>query len=476
VPALAGLLDPARPGPNTVPTAYNLQGLMVSAADAGSARLVADALRETLRGMGCEFSGPPWLAAGGQESRSLPLTSPTADVFTSGVKLRPLDGFAAVPDPWSVLTALRTRADPAVVRSVSLNHLLTTAEQVGGNPFALGHGQVGLDSYGIPGSGGRGPVTFVGPVPQVPIGERRPRVVLLDTAVGDHPWFASDPVTATFVMSDGRVVGDEIHPYPRLDGKAAVTSAIPDRLLGALGTHTGHGTFIAGLLRQACPGVQIVALPVMGTDGVVPEHMLIRALDLVLAKQLDEPGWADAVVMSLGYYNETPADIDYSSGLKKLLVKLGEAGVAVFAAAGNDATTRPSYPAAFAVDAEFQPPDILPLVSVAALNPDGTTAHFSNDGPWVIAEALGVNLVSTAPVKLDGSSGSAGTAGRTGQRRSVVDMNDFRGGFAAWSGTSFAAPVLAGDYLQRLSAEGFPHRISDRRNLLPLGRCRHRVR
>ena len=69
--------------------------------------------------------------------------------------------------------------------------------------------------------------------------------------------------------------------------------------------------------------MQIVALPVMGTDGVVPEHMLIRALDLVLTKQLEEPGWADAIVLSLGYYNESPADADYSSGLKTLLVKLG---------------------------------------------------------------------------------------------------------------------------------------------------------
>ena len=444
----------------------------MSAADAGVARLVAHALRDALRVMDCDFDGPSWLAPG--ETTLRESASPSRnDAMTSGVRLRPFDGAFGVPDPWLVLAELRANPDPAVARSVSLNHILTSAEQPGGNPFAIGHGRVGLDSYGVPGSGGRGPVTFVGLSPRAPAGRRRPRVVLLDTAVGDHPWFDRDPATATFTLSDGRVLGEDIHPYPRLDGEDAANGAMPHRLTGAVGTHTGHGTFISGLLRQSCPGVQIVALPVMGTDGVVPEHMLIRALDLVLTKQLEQPGWADAIVMSLGYYNESPADIEYSSGLKTLLVKLGAAGVAVFAAAGNDATERPSYPAAFAVDPEFAAPDVLPPVSVAALNPDGTPAQFTNDGPWVTAEAIGVNLVSTAPVSLDGSTLPAGSA-PGGRRRSDLDIDNFRGGFESWSGTSFAAPVLAGEYLRRLMAAGFPTCPVDRRNLLPLGRTRAR--
>jgi hypothetical protein len=263
-------------------------------------------------------------------------------------------------------------------------------------------------------------------------------------------------------MSDGSVVGGNIHPYPRDDGVMAAVAPVPDPLLGALGSRAGHGTFIAGLLRQVCPGVQIVALPVMGTDGVVPEHMLIRALDLVLAKQLDEPGWADVVVMSLGYYNETIEDVEYSSGLKTLLVGLGRAGVAVFAAAGYDATSRPSYPAAFAADPEFGDPDVLPLMSVAALNPDGTLASFSNDGPWVTAQAMGVNVISTAPVTQDGS-GRPGVEVLTAAGRASVDPDGFRGGFAAWSGTSFAAPVLAGQYLTALSTSQHPPGVSDRR-------------
>jgi subtilisin family serine protease len=38
--------------------------------------------------------------------------------------------------------------------------------------------------------------------------------------------------------------------------------------------------------------------------------------------------------------------------------------------------------------------------------------------------------------------------------RSTMDMDDYRGGFATWSGTSFAAPVLAGEIAQRLIEGG----------------------
>ena len=434
----------------------------MSATDAGDARLVAAALRETLRGSGCDFDGPGWLADDAAAAgRSV---VPSGDAFTSGVRIRPLDGVSGAPDPWSVLTELRAHPDPAVSRAVILNHVLTTAEQPGGNPLAIGHGRVGLDSYGVPGFGGRGPVTFLGSLPRPRRAVRSPRVVVLDTAVGEHPWFAANPVHSGFEMSDGRLTGDQIHPYPRDDGGAAAVDPVANPLVGALGTHVGHATFICGLIRQACPAADIIALPLMGADGVVPEHMLIRALDLVLAKQLDEPGWADAIVMSLGYYNETPDDVNYSSGLKQLLIKLGAAGVAVFAAAGNDATTRPSYPAAFAVDPEFAASDVLPVVSVAALNPDGSLAEFSNSGPWVTSAALGVNVVSTAPVTLDGS-------GQSVVRRSLaagaVDPDNFSGGFAAWSGTSFATPILAGRYLSSLDDADHPQdSLAGRRALL----------
>ena len=69
-----------------------------------------------------------------------------------------------------------------------------------------------------------------------------------------------------------------------------------------------------------------------------------------------------------------------------ILRRLGECGVSVVCSAGNDATARPMFPAAFAPWADgaggVQPEDtVVPIMSVGALNPNGTDALFSNAGP-----------------------------------------------------------------------------------------------
>lgn len=347
-----------------------------------------------------------------------------------------------------------------------VDHLLTSAEQVGGNPFG-GHGRPGLDQYGIPGRS-RGPVVLtVGP-PR-PTTDHRPRVVVLDTGLGEHPWFGQDDTEHRIVFADGTAAGpfhdDLDHPF------AETTGTVPAPMLGALGSHVGHGTFIAGLVRQLCPEAIIAAPGVMGADGIVPESTLIEALEAVLRKQREEPGWAAAVVMSLGYYPENAEDLVYTSRLRAVLLDLGRRGVAVFCAAGNDGTRRPSFPAAFAVDPAWDDPAIAPLVSVAALNPDGSVADFSNDGPWVTAEAIGVSVVSTVPVIADGSARPARrVAGPAGRWRATADPDDFDSGFASWSGTSFAAPVVAARYLAALVEAGCPIDPTLRRSLITIGR------
>ena len=40
---------------------------------------------------------------------------------------------------------------------------------------------------------------------------------------------------------------------------------------------------------------------------------------------------------------------------------------------------------------------VVPIVSVGALNPNGTDALFSNAGPWVRAHAQGASVMSTMP-------------------------------------------------------------------------------
>src|SRR5205085_5877511 len=73
----------------------------------------------------------------------------------------------------------------------------------------------------------------------------------------------------------------------------------------------------------------------------------------------------------------------------------------------------------------------------------GTDAMFSNAGPWVRAYAPGASLVSTVPPFQGGFMPMAQTM-LDGRLRQSPDIDDFRNGFALWSGTSFAAPLFAG--------------------------------
>ncbi|MBI2242717.1 MAG: S8 family serine peptidase, partial [Nocardioides sp.] len=117
--------------------------------------------------------------------------------------------------------------------------------------------------------------------------------------------------------------------------------------------------------------------------------------------------------------------------------------------AGNDATSRPSFPAAFGPWSDGNgpvqtDPDCVPIVSVGALNPNRRTdALFSNTGPWVRSYVPGAAVVSTMP-GFEGGLLPVGRAVAFGRWRESIDPDDFRGGFGVWSGTSFAAPLMAG--------------------------------
>ncbi len=88
-------------------------------------------------------------------------------------------------------------------------------------------------------------------------------------------------------------------------------------------------------------------------------------------------------------------------------------------------------------------------MSVGALNPSGhSVALFSNVGPWVKVYAPGAAVVSCSPAFVGGTQALT-RADAHDLRRETIDPDDYRGGFAVWSGTSFAAPFVAA----RIAAE-----------------------
>ncbi|MDQ1742136.1 MAG: hypothetical protein QOE23_475 [Pseudonocardiales bacterium] len=411
-------------------------------------------------------------------------------VLATRVRLEPAsDKPAAPPDAWHVLQSFRAIVGPdsPAVSQVSLDHLLTATAglhgggisgapymgggSVGGAPYMggggvdgvpyMGGGSVGVSSqYGVPGHGGRAPVTWLGPPParvaQADRPCRRPVVAVLDTGVGKHPW-----LPATIVKRHPHVASLPIgQTDPATDPE--VSGRLSNPLEGTLDPDAGHGTFIAGLIRQICPDADILAIRVMYGDGAVAEGDLLEALNRLLLRQalahaLDRPSWlVDVISLSLGYYHELPADFAYDQLLLETLRALGELGVAVVAAAGNDATARHFYPAGFAPHAkgQFNPVrcDALPVISVGALNPDRrSVALFSNAGDWVCCHRQGAALVSTMPTTFNGSLQATAAVHLTGSElRSTIDPDNFHGGFATWSGTSFAAPILAAELAKLL--------------------------
>jgi subtilisin family serine protease len=106
------------------------------------------------------------------------------------------------------------------------------------------------------------------------------------------------------------------------------------------------------------------------------------------------------------------------------------------AAAGNEGDTEPTYPAAFKG-----------VIAVGARQaPDGGRACFSNHGIWVDACAMGQRVHSTffdieaTPEELPPGCLPGPPPG----------PQQFRG-FATWSGTSFAAPCVAGAIAARMT-------------------------
>lgn len=359
---------------------------------------------------------------------------------------------AAVSDPTSGV-------DQQLAGKYSMEHLMVAGANIGGTPWES-HNLPGGGSYSSAGGSGPVPVSLaLGPPERRPAYEldRRPVVAVLDTGIAPHPWFGigergQEPTdNLIMVLSELQdAVGTATVGSHATVAKLAGSwddpiSAQP--LIGQIERATGHGTYIAGIIRQCAPVADILSIRVMQSDGVAYEGDVLQALRVLVsrvnqARDDDDPTkLIDVVSMSLGYYDENDIPTTYTGLLKDEIHNLTSLGVTVVASAGNDASTRPFYPAALAGGAD-------PLIlAVGALNPNETKAAFSNEGPWVRWWATGAGLVSTFPIDVRGPQAPDVVVVTLGHgdatRREGMDPDDFHAGFAVWAGTSFAAPQVA---------------------------------
>ncbi len=208
------------------------------------------------------------------------------------------------------------------------------------------------------------------------------------------------------ILANAGIIGDQDRPDQ--DGDDLLDPA------------AGHGTFIAGLICQIAPGCQIELRHAVEPPGDVDEGTLA-----VLLRQLVGHGVA---IVNLSISGYTLAD---PKVLGEAIDDVQADGAVVVASAGNDASCRPTYPAA------------LPgVIGVGAIGPTGA-APFTNYGPWVRACAPGVDLTSTFFTGFDGLEEAPPGA---------ADPDRFDG-FATWSGTSFSAPIVAGAIAQAMQRD-----------------------
>ena len=246
--------------------------------------------------------------------------------------------------------------------------------------------------------------------------DRSPVVAVLDTGLGRHPWFPDEdgrpdrrdvhrPATCPGAHRRVTFGGAGIGVWSEPSRDPENTGVVFDDVNGLVDGLCGHGTFIAGIIRQRCPQAVILSVPVMASDGAAVEDDIVGALSLLLERHRAAKAAPGTIAHGV---------LDVAQPLARLLPRDARGGRRHRPArpppgvrrrgrrrrrgAGNDATRARFFPAAFSV------PGGDGLVGVGATNPDDrSVALFSNVGDWVTAHAPGAGIVSTVPMTLSGS-------------------------------------------------------------------------
>ncbi|GAB4424274.1 MAG: hypothetical protein OHK0015_02800 [Chloroflexi bacterium OHK40] len=206
-------------------------------------------------------------------------------------------------------------------------------------------------------------------------------VAILDTGLQlDHPAFEGALAPGGYDFIDGDNWPEDSANGLDDDGDGVIDEAL------------GHGTHVAGIVRLVAPDARILPIRVLDSDGIGDVFTLVQAIEYATLQ--------GATVINLSLGTDVPSEI-----LSEAVRRASRAGVLVVASAGNDATGAPQFPAAYHC-----------AIAVTSVDAAGNRSSFANYGPWISVAAPGERIFSAFPTS----------------------------GYAWWSGTSMAAPFVAG--------------------------------
>lgn len=199
--------------------------------------------------------------------------------------------------------------------------------------------------------------------------------------------------------------GDQ-QPVVVQQSSAAILDQSSAAILDGGGSNTtdfGHGTMTCGLVHLVAPNAKILPLKAFSSSGTGYLSNIVAALYYATANK------ANVVNMSFDVSSSSPA-------LNQAISYANQQGLVLVAAAGNEDTSSPVYPAALNSN----------VMGIASTTDYDTKSSFSNYGNVdVLVAAPGEYVISTFP----------------------------GGTYASASGTSFSSPLVAGTAALLLSAK-----------------------